>query len=660
MATELEALAAEAADVLVGAMWGSRNRWLWARDEFGEFFRQSGARAGENELDIDRTQVIAQVGDRGVLRRFWNGVLYDCLRTGGGLRADRLRIIVADSALVAGGERGTAEATESADITGDFAIDYTPPAWYTAGQSGSGQEKEAGAQAGPGARNSVTGGTQAAVVQADSIGSVTVNAPPAQPAPQHAAADGWPRLGGLRRLGLGVRPTRRFPGATALPPYVTRDCDDELSVLLKQAAHYGGLVIVTGGPLSGKTSTAWAALRASVPDDTRVFVAGGGANLGDLPDQLRGREPGNTHVVWLDDLDGHLAEPGTPGVLAQLTHDRVLVLATMRDAAYEKHRFGHHPAARVLSIAQTVEVPTEWSGAELARLAAVDDPRLADAVRWRGTLGVTEFLALGPDLWEEWRRARRAGTRLLGHLLVRAAIDLARCGLTRGVTPELLRQVQEEYDLEGPHARDAKFEDALAWATGLRHGVTGLLVPGEWPGTWRAYGSLIADATRSDLTEPVPDRVWLRAYEDLEPHDPAELRALTGAFRLTLMPRAANGDADAMAWLGLLAGDEGDTAAAEDWFRKAADRGHARAAGRLGHLLATRVAYQEAVPYLTAAAEAGEPGAAALLGQVHQHLAVHYFRIAESEGDTSATHRLKGLLRPIGPPPAHTRDPDLD
>ncbi|WP_399926050.1 sel1 repeat family protein [Streptomyces kanamyceticus] len=508
--------------------------------------------------------------------------------------------------------------------------------------------------------NAVSGGSAGSVVQAGHIGAVTVQAPASPPA--RPAADGWPRADRLRRLGLGVRPTRRLLGATALPPYVARDCDDELSVLVRQAAHHGGLVIVTGGPLSGKTSAAWAALRASVAGDSRVFVAGGGADLRDLPDQLRGRDATGTHVVWLDDLDAHLEEPGIPGLLARLTHDRVVVLATMRDQAYDRHRFGHHPAARVLGIARTVEVPAEWSEAELARLAAADDPRLADAVRWRGSLGVTEFLALGPDLWEEWRRARRAGSRLLGHLLVRAAIDLARCGLTRGVTAKLLNQVKEEYDqaaaITSEETFDETFDEALAWATAPRHGVTGLLVPGEWPGTWRAYGSLIADADRSE--PPVPDRVWVRAYEGLEPHDVAELDGLVAAFRSALEPRAEGGDAHAMTWLGLLAEHAGDTTTAEDWFRQAADQGSSRAAGRLGHLLATRVAYREAVPYLTAAADAGEAGAAALLGQVHQHLAVHYFRIAEAEGDLSATRRLKGLLHPTGRPCDHAPDPHLD
>ncbi|MFD4632069.1 sel1 repeat family protein [Streptomyces sp. NPDC058284] len=649
MAAESEVLAAEAADVLVAAMQGDEDRWETTRDAFVMFFRHSRVVGADTDLDVDRMRAKRQTVDPERLRAAWAGVVLHCLRTGGRVREGRLRLVMASLDLDSGRALPPAAGAEpgTADATGHVEIDYAPPAWYTRATSA----EDSDAPAEPAARNSVTGGAQSAVVQAGSIQSLTVNAPPAPPTPPHTApADSWPRVDQLRRLGLGVRPTRRFTWVKALPPYVARDCDAELSVLLRQAAHHGGLVIVTGAPLSGKTSTAWAALRASVPEDSRVFVAGGGTDLRDLPDQLRGRDATGTHIVWLDDLDGHLAEPGTPGVLAQLTHDRVLVLATMRDEAYDRHRFGQHPGARVLSVAQTVEVAAEWSEAELARLATVDDPRFTDAVRWRGDLGITEFLALGPDLWEEWRRARRAGGRLLGHLLVRAAIDLARCGLTRGVTPKLLRQIRQEYEPVAADTAGEPFEEALAWATAPRHGVTGLLVPGEWPGTWRAYGSLVADAARSDPA--VPDRVWTRAYEELEPHDPAELEGLVAAFRAALTPRAEGGDAHVMTWLGQLAQDEGETESAEHWFREAAARGNTRAAGRLGHLLATRVAYPEAVPHLTAAADAGEAGAAALLGQVHQHLAVHYFRIAAADGDEAAAHRLKGLLRPTG------REPD--
>ncbi|MEU4998364.1 sel1 repeat family protein [Streptomyces sp. NPDC021622] len=467
----------------------------------------------------------------------------------------------------------------------------------------------------------------------------------------HALADSWPRADQLRRTALGVRPVRRFGDESALPPYVARDCDDELNTLIPGALEGGGLVVVTGEPLSGKTMTAaWALLHRSVGDGARVHTPHPGTDLRDIPAQLQGRDRTQTYVVWLDDLEGHLGEHGlTAGLLAQLAHEGVLVLATMSDEAYDIHRFGGGPASRVLSGAGTVQLNSRWSEPELARLAEAADPRLVDAARWRGERGVTEYLAVGPELWDEWRRAARRNP--LGHLLVRAAIDLARCGLTRGVTPKLLSQVQEEYGLEAADAGSESLEEALAWATEPRHGVTGLLVPGEWPGTWRAYGSLIADTARSPGTGPVPDKVWVRAYRDLQPHDVAELDGFVAAFRLTLTPQAANGDAPAMGWLGLLAEDEGDTAAAEDWYRKAADLGSTRAAGALGRLLAIRVAYAEAVPHLTAAADAGEPGTAALLGQVHQHLAVHYFRIAKADGDPMAGQRLKGLLRPTGQEP---------
>ncbi|MFK4066154.1 sel1 repeat family protein [Streptomyces sp. NPDC029674] len=628
MATELEELAAEAADLLVGAMWADEARWRSVRHGFTEFFRDSSDRESRAELDLtlDRLRARRRSAASAQLRQLWTAALSHHLRAGGPPLTERLRQIVAGFAPGA--------AVDTADATGDFATDFTP--WYTAAQPEG--VKEAEAQAGPAARNSVTGGTQAAVVQADSIGSVTVNAPPA---PQHAAADGWPRIDGLRRLGLGVRPTRRFPGATALPPYAIRDCDDELSVLLRQAAHYGGLVIVTGGPLSGKTSTAWAALRASVPDDTRVFVAGAGANLSDLPEQLRGREATRTHVVWLDDLDGHLAEPGTPGVLSRLIHDRVLVLATMRDEAYDRHRFGNHPAARVLSVAQTVEVPTEWSEAELARLATVDDPRFADALRWRGDLGVTEFLALGPDLWEEWRRARRSGTRLLGHLLVRATIDLARNSTAGALPLEALKGVADEYE-EREEVKGETYEDALAWACAPRSGVAGLLVPGEREDTWKACGPLVAEAMRAP-DFPVVDRYgWWAMVRSVWKHSPAAHGPLLAAARAALRPQGEAGDVDVMRVLAEFAGAAGDLADAKYWYRRVVER-EPDSAMSVGMELSALGEYAEAVRHLETAGADGTASTAHAAARLHLTRAQYWFAQAAGKGDEQAAATLAHL-----------------
>lgn len=600
MERELDALVASAAEAIAAAM---RSRdWDLAELHFRYCFANAGVRGGyARQLERDRRLLTSGECSDAELCVLWSSRLRRKVRELPGL-AGELHELMAKLA-----------PEESCDGPGPGVVD-----------------------------NAITGGTVANAVMAGSIGSVTINHHAAHGGP--AGPDGWLRADQLRRLALGVRPARRFDGEPGLPPYVTRDCDDELSVLLKKAAHHGGLVIVTGEPLSGKTSTAWAALRTSVADDARVLLVRGGADLRGLPDQLRGRDTTGTYVVWLDDLEGHLAEPGTPGVLAQLTQDRVPVLATMRDEAYDRHRFGHHPAARVLSVARTVEVATEWSGAELARLAEVDDPRLVDALRWRGGLGVTECLAAGPEFRAEWRRAarRRSGHRT-GHFLVRTAVDLARCGITEPVSsfalyaPYLARGIEEGEPLQ----------EALAWAVKPRHSGIGLLVPGEEPETYRAYGSLVADAVRLGEAEPVPTETWTWALE-LASHIGEQVRATVGtAFRASFTPRAEAGDIDAMMLLGDAAETGGATGEALHWFREAADNGSARGAEAAGILLHQLGDDAAAIPYLEVAAEQGAE-VAATLGRAHHNRAVHWYReAADDRGHVlqrEAAERLRGPL----------------
>ncbi|MFD3575506.1 tetratricopeptide repeat protein [Streptomyces sp. NPDC058644] len=525
----------------------------------------------------------------------------------------------------------------------------------------------------PDTTNTVSGGTvHGAVIQSREIDSVVVNTAPVVagdhvdfgdgtfngptigvqynhygPRPDNApaAATGWPRVDQLRRLALGVHPTRRFGDEPSLPPYVPRDCHGELTGLVAQAVAKGGLVVVTGEPLSGKTMTAWAALRGAVADDTRVYAPDAGADLRDLPARLRGRDAKGTYVVWLDDLDGHLGEHGlTAGLLAHLTHEGILVLATMNDEAYDTHRFGGSPASRVLSAARTVEVPGQWSPAELARLAQADDPRLVDALRWRGERGVGEFLVIGPELWDEWRRARRPAAQPLGHLLVRAAIDLARCGI-EDVPEELLEAVCAVYGSVLEDADSEAVGQALSWATEPRQGITGLLVSDDERGTWRVYGSLVADAVRSTDIAPVPLMVWLQALGTAE-DDALSFDAVAEAARRILTPRAAQEDGDALTALGMLAAAEDDEEGAVEWLRKAADSGSLVGAGALGDLLFFQGRDAEAIPYLERAVAGDWPDVEVTLGRAHQNRAVHYLRRAEASGNADAGRRLKGPLAP--------------
>ena len=71
-------------------------------------------------------------------------------------------------------------------------------------------------------------------------------------------------------------------------------------------------------------------------------------------------------------------------------------------------------------------------------MGAAEDPRLVEAARRCGVEGVAAYLAVGPLLWEEWQRARRADRHPRGYALVRAAVDLARCGLRGPLAQNLL------------------------------------------------------------------------------------------------------------------------------------------------------------------------------------------------------------------------------
>ncbi|MFE1960119.1 tetratricopeptide repeat protein [Streptomyces sp. NPDC059479] len=497
--------------------------------------------------------------------------------------------------------------------------------------------------------NSVSGGAVVGnVVQTGSIGSFYLN--DGGHAGGLPAPDDWPRPDELLPFDFGVWMSRTFRDEPDLTPYVERDHDLRLGDLLWDGAQSGGLVVVTGERLSGKTRTAYEALSAGLSHRGKVFAPSPGTDLRTLPALLRGRSDG-PYVLWLDDLEGHLGGHGlTPGLLTQLIQQRVIVLATMSDKEYEKHRFGSTASSRVLVRAETVELSSRWSEDELSRLMKLSshDARLAGALNRRGDSGVTQYLAIGPDLWAEWQHARRPSAHPRGHLLVRAAIDLARHGVVGPLPLDLLRSVHELYGPEIADANRESFEDALAWATEIRNGVTGLLVAGPEPGTWCAFGSLVAGASRAPDMEPMPHSAWGCVMDEVIYGEFGSETVVTAA-QAALLPEAEKGDADAMMWFALFCHEAGDMAEAARWHRAAADADpwYAHFAGeffaRQGNAL-------EAIPYLRTAAESGNRHSAALLGSLLRDEAAHWLRIAAEYGNGEAAYELANLLHRPGRP----------
>ncbi len=502
--------------------------------------------------------------------------------------------------------------------------------------------------------NTVSGGTfNDPVVLA---GSITGGVHTYYAQPPHSSlppVSEWPRLDEVDPIALGVRRTRRLPGESPLPPYVERDCDRELNARVREAALTGGLLMVTGAPLSGRTRTAWVALSAHLPGTTRVFAPPPGTDLRGLPAVLRGRSEEGC-VLWLDDLEGHLGERGlTPALLADLVRLRVPVLATMDDKAYDTRRFGASGRAGVLSGTEPVELPSVWSEGELECLNTFDgDPRLRAAAVGRGAHTVPQYLAMGPELMEEWRRARRPDAHPRGHLLVRVAVDLARCGASR-LSKHALRKGQELYPEESARAEAESFEDGLAWAVGIRHGVTGLLtpVPGEHPAVWVAFGSLVADAEGRPDTPPVSVAMWRFAF----------ILAKGRTERWTVRWRAhealaplADSDPVIPILLGYINAVMGDFESAMNWYRKAAEAGHTGAAVTVGEMLVARDRAAEAIPYLRAGAEAGVVHAQYRLGRVLADQAESWLARAAEAGHPAATQELPALRAvtaiPLMPP----------
>lgn len=460
----------------------------------------------------------------------------------------------------------------------------------------------------------------------------------------------WPQLDSADPIALGVHRPRRIADEPLLPRYVARDCDPELDAQVRAAARSGGLVLVTGEPLSGRTRTLWAALFTNLSGTTRILAPVPGTDLRTLPAVLRARGDAEC-VLWLDDLDRHLGEHGpTAAFLSDLALLRVPVLATMSDEAYDAHRYRSPAHTRLLSGVEPVELGAEWSPAEVGRLAAAapDDLRLAGAYAHRARHSTPAYLAVGPELLGEWRRARRANAHPLGHRLVLAAIDLARCGVEE-VQAEVLRKASDLYGDVAP-ASSEEFDQALEWASGIRHGTTGMLVPGTKGGSWRAYGSLVEDARdRLPGFGPVPLELWPLVLRELSFDAIAAptVDIVLERARAVLGPETET-NAQALLTLGGIEEEFGDGEAAQAWFRRAADAGSTEAAGRLGSLLFHGEDTAAAIPYLEKAAESGDVDAQSLLGSALLRRSEHWLRMAAEGGDGGAAIELGDMCRGAG------------
>ncbi|WP_225840158.1 tetratricopeptide repeat protein [Streptomyces sp. NK08204] len=447
-----------------------------------------------------------------------------------------------------------------------------------------------------------------------------------------AAPAEWRPIDQVGPFAFGVHPTRLVPGLPDVPPYVTRDRDEDLCAQLARP----GLVLILGEPYAGKSYTAWHGVR--LREDHRLYTPYPGEDLRPLVAALRD-DPG-IYVIWLDELAEHL---GTGGLnlrlLGRLNELGAVVLATMTPSEYYRRRAGTASGDRVVAAARTVVLEREWSESELQRLAADDDPRAYPAYMWSGREGAASYFAVGHLLFDEWQREGTRQAHPRGQLLVRAAVDLARCGVTGAVPAHLIKSVHERYTGEETEKGES-FEDAFAWATAPMFGVSGLLVAGDERDTWRAYGALVAEALGSGDLEPVPDEVWWTLLDAAALGEPLDREAVLGAAHAALRSRIEAGDVEATFSLAVRTeGDEGVSL-----LRRAADAGHGPAAADVAEILLEEGKEQEALPYLEIAAESGDSWAVLHLARMHRSQAERWLRAAAEAGNGAAAHELGDMV----------------
>lgn len=510
----------------------------------------------------------------------------------------------------------------------------------------------------------------------------------------------WPLASSWEPLTSGVHRARELSSRDHVPPYVERDVDLDLRAKIADAGERGGWVLLLGHSAAGKTRAAFEAIRAALPEH-RVATPTTGEDLRPILAAVVSSDV--RCVLWLDDLDESFLNPGglDPNLLTEFVRVRVAVVATMRiqrlkvftpigretgsSSAAQAVRVG----ARVLEMAEAVEIRRTWSANELQRAAEFRDERIVEAVAHHGPYGVAEYLAAGPAIWSEWRRAIDVEGQPRGAALVAAAVDLARCGLPGPYSYDLITELHEHYlEAQGGHIlRPEPLPDAWTWASGRRYGVTSPLIPASAT-HWKVFDYLVDGTERLSPTPVVPDLVWTRAVEHAtddqlmniainaaQAGTPVSLQVAEAVWRpmvsddpdgglaaynlgvlynetgrldeaRELYVRAAHAGVPPAAHnLSALCADAGEASEARKWLREAARMNHPPAFFTLGFELEEQGKIDEAETWYRRGAELGEHRAATNLGKILSNAgrvdeALPWFVIANEAGDRYAAFNI--------------------
>jgi hypothetical protein len=515
----------------------------------------------------------------------------------------------------------------------------------------------------------------------DELGSAAEARSPREPGKR------FPRVGTVNPETLGVNPAIRVAwtsgGLTApagqggFPPYVDRDLDKDLRLAIQRVreAGSGGLFVLVGAPLSGKTRTAYEAIRAVVPG-WNIFVPGTMAELAAVIDS--GRSLQGT-VIWMDELgeflEGEL--PLQPGAVRRLISRGVgaVIVGTLWPEQFEKLKQRPSPESldnagednlggqrSILRMAHVFNVLTQLSPDECARAERLgpEDARILQALASE-QYSFTQVLGAAPDLIQHWRQASEYAKAVMD-----AAIDLRRAGYALPIPADLLREIAASLLTDGAKAAAERdwFEAAVGYATRTLQGAVKALFPVGT--TVRVIdGYAVADflqdvAVKERGRLPIPVGVWeaLQGTE-LPPFELVKLGRNAQA-RLSLdyaedfLVRAFRASPDS-SWLQLIAlyEQQGRLADMEPILRQASARGLPGSYERLAVLYQRLRRPEQLVQVLDEAQRSGSVESLWLLRSLvlrtrFQSEAEEVYRAAADAGSSGAWQILVHMLTSEG------------
>ena len=384
------------------------------------------------------------------------------------------------------------------------------------------------------------------------------------------------KLGSLLRVGLGPDgllpplatadsyslgiPRAAPVEAGAADRYIERAADADIY----RAFEKSRFVIVKGEPKSGKSRSAFEAVRALYPDSSLIAPYQGHQALAQIiGENLLSSDPGRL-VIWLDELAGFL-EP-TEGVDRRLVdlllarYPQAVIVGTIRGKDLDDLRSSvlNRTSREVFERATEVVLPAVPTEAERARAK-----ELYPGEDFTGTVGIAERLIAAPELIKRFDDAANRA----GWCLVMGAVDWRRMGATSPVPVPLLRALAACYrDAFYPNLEidDDGVRDGLEWAKEPIGSSEALLnVVNRTPEyTYRPFDRLRTHCEDSAVTAKVQAQCWQTAVAMAMPTDliAIALGAIAGEGRRDIAKSALqktlrSDDTDSAEWAALFLGE---------------------------------------------------------------------------------------------------------